>query len=341
MKPWILTIALKLLLLFASSLSASEYTFSNGYWWSGGKAFTRSTVSSYDSRGCLVHSYQYTPYVAPAASATNITHETPDWRTKLLEIAEQQKKSEAKLRQSAEDHAEYMQAIKALGLGGSGSGYTTVQSVDAYGYSQRSAPQGSTVYGYNEISDIYGNVDLGELYQSAIRLAEGSNRYGAEATSGAQKLIDQFGDRAQGLLSQQLAIAEINAKTAGVTNAARAIGDAIKAESRLHLEKRTEKTPQPPQPQPHTGGSPILDEPAAKVNESFDNLTALVNAKCFTCHGGKTTEAGLNLTDLSKLDDKAVEKVLARVTSANPEKRMPPGKPLSPDELRLFFEASK
>jgi mono/diheme cytochrome c family protein len=336
MKLWILTLAVKLL-LFASSLSASDYTFSNGYYWSAGKAYTRSTVTSYDSRGCLVYSYQYTPYVAPVTNVTNITHETPDWRTKLLEIAEQQKRSEAKLRQSAEDHAEYMQAIKALGLG-SGSGYATTQTIDAYGYSQRTAPQGATVFGYNEIADVYGNVDLGELYQSAIRLAEGSNRYGSEATSGAMKLVDQFGDRAQGLLSQQLAIAEINSKTAGVTNAARALGDAIKAESRLHIEKRTEG---PAPPRPPSSGSPILDQPTAKANASFDGLTALVTAKCVSCHGGKTTEAGLNLTDLGKLDEAAVAKILARITSANPEKRMPPGKPLEPEELRLFFDTSK
>jgi mono/diheme cytochrome c family protein len=335
----LLWLAWLLMMLAAGILQASEYTFSNGWWWKDGHAFSRSAVQTLDARGCLVTSYRYAPYVAPAAA---VTPETADWRSKLLEIAEAQKRSEAKLRQSAIEHQEYMEALKALGLNGSQTGYTTTQSLDAYGYSQRTAPQGATVFGYNEIADVYGNVDLGELYQSAIRLAEGSNRYGSEATNGAMKLVDQFGDRAQGLLSQQLAIAEINAKTAGVTNAARALGDAIKAESRLHIEKRTEG-PGPPKPTPHHGGSPILDEPNAKAaaNESYDNLTALVNSKCVSCHGGKTNEAGLNLTDLGKLDDSAVAKILARVTSANSEKRMPPGKPLETEELRLFFEASK
>lgn len=335
MKSWILMLALKILLLFAGSVSASEYLFSNGYWWKDGQAFTRSIVQSYDSRGCLINSYKYTLY-SSAPNVAHVTPETPNWRAKLLEIAEQREKSEAKLRQSAIEHQEYLQALKALGLNGSHGGYTTATTIDAYGYSQRTAPQGTTVFGYNEIADVYGNVDLGDLYQSAIRLAESSNRYGAEATNGTQKLIDNFGDRAQGLLSQQLAIAEINAKTAGVTNAARALGDAIKAESRLHLEKRTEgPAPLPPR----EGGSPILDEPTAK--QSLDSLASLVQVKCFACHGGKTTEAGLNLGDLTKLDDAAVNKILSRVTSANPEKRMPPGKPLEPEELRLFFDASK
>jgi mono/diheme cytochrome c family protein len=337
MKPWLVTLALKLILLLASAASASDYTFSNGYWWKDGQAFTRSLVQTYDARGCIVNSYKYSLYSAPAPSVLNVTHETPNWRAKLLEIAEYREKSEAKLRASAIEHQEYMDALKALGLKGSHGGYTTT-SIDAYGYSQRTAPQGATVFGYNEIADVYGNVDLGELYQSAIRLAESSNRYGAEATNGTQKLIDNFGDRAQGLLSQQLAIAEINAKTAGVTNAARALGDAIKAESRLHVEKRTVGPQSPPAP-PQPSSSPILDEPTAK--DSLNDLASLVQVKCFSCHGGKTTEAGLNLGDLTKLDEPAVAKILARITSANPEKRMPPGKPLSTEELRLFFEASK
>lgn len=327
------------LLLDAVLVFGSEYTFANGYYWSGGKAFTRSTVASYDARGCLVHSYQYTPYVSPTLNVTNVTHETPNWRAKLLEIAEYREKSEAKLRASQVEHQEYMDALKALGLKG-GASYTTT-SVDAYGYSQRTAPQGATVFGYNEIADVYGNVDLGDLYQSAIRLAESSNRYGAEATSGTQKLIDNFGDRAQGLLSQQLAIAEIQAKTAGVTNAARALGDAIKAESRLHVEKRTAgptPTPSPPEP----GGSPILDEPSAKgaANDSYGNLTALFNTKCVSCHGGKTTEAGLSLTDLGKIDPATVKKIRGRIVHMDPDKRMPPGKPLSQDEIDLIYDSS-
>lgn len=328
-----------LLLLDVTLLCASDYTFSNGYYWRDGQAFTRSIVQSYDSRGCLINQYKYTLYTAPAPSVLHVTTETPNWRTELLKIAATRESNAAKLKQAALDQQEYLQAIKALGLdGGNGSNYTTTTSVDAYGYSQRSAPQGSTVFGYNEIADVYGNVDLGGLYQSAIRLAEASQRSGDNATNGAMQLVDQFGDRAQGLLSQQLAIAEINAKTTGVTNAARALGDAIKAEGRIRVEKKVEG-PAPPVP----GGSPILDEPSAKAanaDDTFNKLTALVQTKCVSCHGGKTTEAGLSLVDLGKIDDDTVKKILERITTGNVEKRMPPGKPLAPAEIGLFFKAA-
>lgn len=324
-------------LLNAVLLFGSDYSFSNGYYWKDGQAFTRSIVQSYDSRGCLINTYKYSLYSAPAPSVLHVTHETPNWRAKLLEIAEYREKSEAKLKASQLEHQEYMDALRALGLKGNSS-YTTTTTVDAYGYSQRAAPQGATVYGYNEISDIYGNVDLGDLYQSAIRLAEASQRSGDSATNGAFRLVDQFGDRAQGLLSQQLAIAETNAKANGVTNAARALGDALQAQSRIHVEKRTETpTPAPPQP----GGSPVLDQPSAKADDTFNRVTALVQTKCASCHGGKTTEAGLNLTDLGKVDEATVDKILKRITNPNPEKSMPPGKPLTRAEISLFFQAAQ
>ena len=328
-----------LLALLVSVASATDYTFSNGYWWKDGQSFTRSVVQSYDARGCLVNSYKYSLYTAPAPSVATVTHETPGWRAKLLEIAEYREKSEAKLRQTALEHQEYLQALKALGLNG-GQHSTVTQTIDAYGYSQRPTQQGATVYGYNEIADVYANTDLGEIYNTAMRLAEASNRYGADATNGAFRLVDQLGDRASGLLSQQLAIAEINAKTAGITTAARAFGDAIKAESRIHIENRVQQpvTPNPPPP----GGSPILDEPQAKANdEAFGNLTHLVNAKCVSCHGGKTTEAGLSLVDLGKVDQATAEKILKRITHENPEKRMPPGKTLAPSEIGMFFKATQ
>lgn len=340
-------LALGCALMLASVAGATDYTFSNGYYWKGGQAFTRSLVSSYDARGCLVNTYQYTPYVAATTTTniTNVTHETPDWRNKLLEIADYQKKAEAKLRQSALEHQEYLEALKALGLNGPRGSVSTTTTVDSYGYSQRPTGQGATVYGYNEIADVYANTDLGEIYNTAMRLAEASNRYGADATNGAFKLVDQLGDRASGLLSQQLAIAEINAKTNGVVTASRALGDVFRAESRLRIEKRVEgpappnQTPSPPPP----GGSPILDEPSAKAtsNQAFDNLVGLVNTKCVSCHGGKTTEAGLSLVDLGKVDQQTAKKILARITHPNPEKRMPPGKPLDQDEIRLFYSATQ
>ncbi len=321
------------LLLDAAMIFASDYTFSNGWYWKGGQAFSRTAV--YDAHGCLT--YRYTPYVAPVTNVTHITTETPNWRTKLIEVAELREKNAAKLKEAALEQQEYLQALKALGLNGP-STYTTTTTVDAYGYSQRTAPQGSTVFGYNEIADVYGNVDLGELYQSAIRLAEASQRSGDSATNGAFKLVDQFGDRAQDLLSQQLAIAEINAKTTGVTNAARALGDAIKAEGRIRVEKKVEG----PASAPPASGSPILDEPTAKAADAaYDKLGALVQNKCVSCHGGKTTEAGLNLLDLGKLDDATVDKIFARITHADPEKRMPPGKPLTRAEISLFYQAAQ
>ncbi len=324
------------LLLDVALLFGNEYTFSNGYYWKGGQAYTRSVVRVLDAHNCWVNTYQYTPYVAPTTTTnvTNITHETPNWRTKLLEIAEYREKSQAKIKQAALEHQEYLQALKALGLNGHGPGYTTTTTVDAYGYSQVPTAQGATVYGYNEIADVYARTDLGEIYNNALRLAEQSNKYGADATNGAYRLVDQLGDRASGLLSQQMAIAEIQAKT----NGAKALVDSLKAESRLHIEKRTEGPPVPNPPAP--GESPVLDEPAAKATgDVYDKLTALVNTKCVSCHGGKTTQAGLNLTDLGKLEQKQVDAIFSRITSQDSEKVMPPNKPLTRGEIGLFFQA--
>lgn len=342
-----LLIPLLMLALFLAALSATpahaQYTFSNGYYWANGTAYNRTSVAYYDSYGCKRYRWQY-------SAVKVITSQTEGWRTKLLELKSAREKWQASIESSANEHNEFIEAVRELGLdgtyGNSAIGLATINRSNPYaiaggvGYSQLSAAQGSTHYGYApmafSVADVYGNVDIGALYNASIRLASDSNQYGSKATSNAMTLVDQLGSRAASLMDRAIAVKEIEAKSAGIAMASQAIAQSIRAEARAYVAHG------------QTGGQGGNGQPpppdAAKqadiLNGTLSNIADVMTYRCVTCHqpGGKAEQ--FDLSDLSAVTAENAADILSRVTSSDQAKRMPPDKPLSIEELRVVFAAA-
>lgn len=323
----------------------AEYIFSNGYWWSGGQAYSRARVYYYDSCGCRRYRYQY----AKAAKATTtISSETDNYTAKLLEIKANREKWQAQIEASANKHNEFIEKLRELGLNGeyyqTSVGVARIDRSNPYaingggsmgygGYSQRTAEQGSTHFGYVPssftVADVYGNVDIGGLYNAAIRLASDSNQYGSKATDGAMTLVDRLGDRAASLMDRAIAVKETEAKAAGIAQLSHSLGQAIKAEARAYIATHQGGNGQPPEP------DPALQEDIA--NGTLNDVGAIITHRCVVCHrpGGKMER--LDLTDIESLGDDGIRNILERINSSDPKLVMPPppNDPLTVHELRV------
>ncbi len=146
-------------------VSPGGYTYRGGLWYYGTQAYTRHlyTQPGYYSYGYYYQPYTYYKYfavTAPAAAVPNYTD--PGWRAKLLSIAAARDKAELSIRKGAVEHAEYMEALNALGLKGGFAiqGYGQHVSYPAnypsgMNYFNNSAfvgsygANGNSLYGYN------------------------------------------------------------------------------------------------------------------------------------------------------------------------------------------------
>lgn len=340
MKRFVLAIVAVLIL--ACPVVAGSFHFSNGYWWKNGQAYERYKTKCW-YRNC--YGYRYYKWCWKYRKVNVISSRTEGWREKLIALKEQRERYQARLDESANEHNEFIETLRELGLDGSyygtsvGKAYIDRSRPYAIqgGYSQLTAPQGSTVYGYtpsgyNEIADVYGNVDLGSIYNSAIRLADDSNKYGSQATNSAMSLVDKLGDRAASLMNHRIALEEIKVKSAGMSQVAKALSEAIRAEARAYVKREGDKQV-----------FRLPENPQLKLkaeNGTLDSIGEIIAVRCVKCHqpGGKAEH--FDLTNLDNIDEMAGLKILDRVSTSDPEKRMPPSKPLSIHELRVLFDAA-
>ena len=330
--------------------SAEGYTYRDGYWWLNGQAYTRARVQEayyYWHRGCQYTSYRWVWSYTPVSGVTTTTVINPSedgWRGKLLDIAKQRDQYEGRMRTSAVEHNEFVESVKLLGMEGNfrwnGYGYEmayaqhpgAVLAAAQQAYSQFPTPQGNSVYGYRELADVYGNVDLGALYNQAMRLREQSYGNESKATSEVHALVD-------GLGSNIAKIREIEAK--GQAAAAALSASAAKDRATVLREfwstydSRTKSSPSP--------ASPSQGQPQAAQAGS---LQGIVQQKCVACHNSEKKNGGLDLSDLAKVTEAQTNKILERIIHPDPTKRMPiredlsPGEPLSKNEVAAFFVAA-
>lgn len=180
--------------------------------------------------------------------------------------------------------------------------------------------QGATSYAYSS-ADLYSNVDIGALYNAAIRLASDSNQYGAAATANAQQLVGRLGQ-------ENTRVAEILAKG----HVAASVLKEASGPNELHLRQE--------------GHAEVGDDEQPARND----LAELIQQKCISCHSASAKMGGLVLSDLGNLSDETWDKVLFRITGAggDPDKAMPlapgstaenpiPGEPLNVQQLKVFF----
>lgn len=362
-KTLLATIFISLGCLFAADLTATPaqasgysngyvnrhgYTWNNGYWWrtkaNGDRcAFTR-VRKPYWYCGRKYYRWIYRQQFcnnrySTSSPYTRIDPTNDDALMKLLDIAAARDRVEGQMRVRAQKFQEFRSAAEVLGLQGNfgwqgyGMYYPAAATAGAYqqqyANTQYPSAQGSTVYGYTTVSDVYGDLDLNALYEQAIRLAQDQSKYAAEASERTQSLVAQQG-------AQHSRIAEIYAR----------------AQAARELAKATE-----PQPSSHTkesgwvvkfpgnGQEPVVERNGEEDNDYLDrafvNLTqAAFRANCVKCHGGEKTEKNLDLTNLRNLTAAQAGGIVTRIKSDDPSVRMPPEGPRLTSSAIAVIEAT-
>ena len=270
------------------------------------------------------------------------------WQDRLLSIAANRDHIEGELRLKALDQQAYLSAVKTLGLEGNfhwqnygqaplypvGQSYNQGYPVNL----STAGVNGNTVYGYSysSVKDVYGDTNLGSLFQQSARLADGAQQLSGQATQGFQDTVmKEGGNRAR--------VAEILAKA----QAAKAALDAANAAPSSYQETRIQGGGQSREDQRGEGqaaegqGAPAAAQQQRLSDAAFGQL--LVN-RCGSCHGNDGKAKGgfrIGMYAGLSLKDKA-EKVWPLLTTSDENKRMPrtaDGKAgrLAPEELQQFF----
>lgn len=317
------------------------YTYTGGYWWNAGKAYTREWVATTTYGPHIVNGYYYASWPSHSGyyqytyhhDKPAVSHADPNWKAKLLDIAAARDKVELDIRKGTVEYAHFRDAVGALGLTGNfhingygqhvqyPPGYTG--SPFALGYH---GIQGNTVYGYNTQStattaDLYGSTDLNVLYQQSAKLAQGAQGLADQGQSGFQSLVQAAGDN-------KARVAEILAR-----------GEAMRQVLAAPVGPPTAKvTTQTTSTTSNAGASAV---PPGVMPLAAGTLRDRA-AKCVACHG-KTDNHGFDVSTYAGLDAAGKLKVHARLVHPDPNKRMPldagggPGVPLTADELRQWF----
>lgn len=310
-----------LLLLSAAPLaSATEYTYSRGYYWNAGKAYTRSRYQQpgyYNGYSYVQPYYFYTYNEAYDVPATpTYTPPTPPayapgWKEKMVELAK-----------SKDDLAAYQQALTALGYRYIpsapglvyGGGYST-STYSTFG------AQGQTVYGYpaysvNALKDPYSTLDLNIPFQQSARLVQNMQTLTGQ---GMTDLSDRISEVNAGITR----VAEANAVGRAAAAALLAARPAPSATTRTTVTSSSAAT--------STGGSvgsSTATGTAAPATMLTTDATAFLRdvgtPLCATCHSGATKKGSFDITAYPNLPIEQKRIVWARLITAEKGKRMPP-----------------
>lgn len=322
-------------ILAAVAIAQGSYTLaSDGYYYQGSQAYTRSTVYApgYWYGGCYYYgqaTYQYTPYYPPAKAAV-VTAEDPGWRSKLLDIAGQRDKLNAKLAGAALEQKYYMEAVNALGF--QGTGLYAPNYIGSAGYSLTGqityGAQANTAYGvsYNSLAQIYGQNDTTALFQMSNQHVINAQALAREGQTGFAALVGQEG-------SNRARVAEIIAKGQIADQVIKSLsaGPEVKG---ISFQV--------------TSGGKFQKIEAADVDPTVkkdlsDQFTALVAAKCASCHTGKQPKGNFDISTYGALTADQKQVVWARLVTPDDKSVMPQADKggkitrLTTAELRLFF----
>lgn len=247
----------------------------------------------------------------------------------IMTIAKERNRYESQILARQQEYESAVQLIDKLGLNGDGSprlhglfrayGYGS----SSYGYTPH-AEQGSTVYGYSQISQPYGNIDVAALYQQSSRLTQNAQTLAGQAHSDFTAAV-----REQGAAVRD--VAEIQA----IGQTAAAIVQSLKSDpatfSREFQFSVTQGNDGQVQVQPMAG---------AAVDP-----VKLLQDRCVSCHSGKEPKGGVDLTLWPNFSRDQRRAVFDAVTHADPAKRMPlgpggqAGAPLELPEIESLMRA--
>lgn len=310
-----------ILLLAGASSALGEYTFANGFYWSGGAAYTRAWTRLYDaSRGCYYYGYQYAraPY---ADSAKNLSAKTPGWRTAMIELLKQRDAYVLAAKTSSQEQAEFERSYEMLGLGSFAvEGYgrfaepSTLYGKAGGGYDNsyyQQAGEGATLYGVASATatiNAPNAFDVNEAFNHAARLRANSAKYESDADG---KFVDALNAATAATLGERAVAAEIQAKGEVYDRFFERLIKAVESSPRtVHLEyangSATSST---------SGGSAPAGDYAA------------LKSACASCHTGAEAKKGLILDGTSPITEGMFITAFKRVINGE----MPP--PDSPTKL--------
>lgn len=177
-------------------------------------------------------------------------------------------------------------------------------------YGQLPVAQGNTLYGYSfsSVADVYGNTDIGALYNQAIRLAGDANAYADKANTNAMSLVAQAGrerTKVAEILAKGQVIAQANASAAALAQSVSPGPEVNVVQSAV--TKGSGETVVNRDPSPVAPGS----------------VQKIFNQYCVKCHRAGKEAGGLNLEDAAKLSQQQADSVIQRITSPRAELRMP------------------
>lgn len=206
-------------------------------------------------------------------------------------------------------------------------------------YSQPIAQQGSTVYGYQAITNYQNQVDLGSLYNQAARLTDQAQQLAGQAATDFQGLVQAEGQ-------SRADVARILAQGQAAKEALQAISMPQRVvEQRIFSFKVTT------QPDGNLKVEEVKSEPdfgLVTPKQSVGNAMSVSNIlteKCVKCHNNTKSMGGLNL--LSVITESQQQEILNRVVTDDQSLLMPrsvdnkPGPRLSNQEISALYQALK
>lgn len=214
-------------------------------------------------------------------------------------------------------------------------------------YAEPLAAQGTTVYGYQSLSDYQNQVDMGLLYNQAARLTDQAQQLAGQAAVDFQTLVHAEGQYrsevakiiAQGQAARE-ALAAAKPEASQVTQRSFSFTITQNSDGSIKVEQ-TDATPSGDNPQSFKLISPQKQQQTKM--DVLNRVSNLLTSKCVNCHNPKQSMGGLDL--LNSISDEQQAKILARVVTDDEDKVMPrksdgsPGVRLTQEEVDLLKQA--
>ncbi len=334
----------------AKADDSADYIFNSGYYWKNGTAYNRSlqwykeyyTAYSY----YCGYNYPYQTYYWKSYytySPVKIDVHAEDAETQLIRLAAARDKGILQIAERNQKSQATMALADKLGLAGNfnipnyGAGIFPVAGnfYTGHGYSSAqlssAGVNGNTAYGYsyNQVRDAYGVTDMNALYQQASRLTQNAQQLAGQANTDFSGLVGQAG-------TNQARVAEYIAKgqSAAIVLQAANLPPSTRTETRIFQIGSAKSCGMPNQPAP--------DQPVPDQQQGFiqpKNFLQLAGPQtCVQCHSGQKIEGGFDITQYNANDPKMRDRVLSRILSDDPKKRMPKdGEKLSSDKILHFL----
>ncbi len=317
MNRFIACLVVSLACLLPQPSVAGEYVYRDGYWWCDGVPYVRKKV--WDGY-CRRWVYRYER--VHIEKQVVISPRDPDWRDKLAEAVAYKVRLQAKLLKEQEENRAFIEAIQALGGADAlPPGYSVEMPYTVSGatYSVRTypaLPQGTTLYGYQQLSNAYSyeDVDLQALLhaqksyvQSALKLTE--------------KTQELFADSVNRVTQSKKELAEAEIKARVLEQVTRSLFHPKATEQKWEIKLEPKKPVGQPEP----------DVSISTSSSHHPGWSVIVN-KCVRCHNKDEAKGGLALDSRDAFTPDVVESVVKRVTTTDSDLRMPKGGNLTPAE---------